>query len=164
MINQFASYMEENGWQVERYETPNQYISDTVTSRYKNIPKQWLEFIESIKCMMNAEETIWFLCAYDYDMQSDEAFPWNAWEQISLESASGDKEWERKIRIFWENHLPIVMSVKGGYSYYAISMKDGSVVRGAEPEFEECEVAAPSFAEFTGKIVKGEILAGILEN
>lgn len=76
---------------------------------------------------------------------------------VSLEGAEGDAEWENEIKEFWDNHLPIIMSVKCGYSYYAISMKNGSIVQGAEPEFEECEVIAGSFEEFIKKIIKKEI-------
>lgn len=157
MINTFAKYMKENGWNVELYENQSTYLPATIATRYTNIPKQWLEFIETVKYMMNSDETMWFLCANDFDMQSDEAFQWNEWEKISLESAKGDKEWESEIKSFWDNHLPIIMSVKGHYSYYAVSMEDGSVVKGAEPEFEECEVVATSFIEFTEKIVKGKL-------
>ncbi|MDE6603948.1 MAG: hypothetical protein K2K90_17740 [Lachnospiraceae bacterium] len=149
--------MKENGWQVALYENRNNNLSNEITARYTNIPEQWLEFAGTVKCMMNAEETVWFLCANDFNPQNGDAFQWNEWEKISLASTAGDKEWEYKIKTFWDNHLPIIMSVKGCYSYYAISMKDGSVVRGAEPEFEECEFVTTSFAEFTEKIAKGEL-------
>lgn len=157
MINTFVKYMKENGWEVELYEEPNMHLSNSITTRYTNIPKEWLEFIKTVKSMMNAEETVWFLCADDYEMQSEDAFQWNEWERISLESAMGDNEWESRIRAFWDEHLPIIMSVKGGYSYYAVSMKDGMVVRGAEPEFEECEAVAASFTEFAEKVIKGKL-------
>ena len=49
------------------------------------------------------------------------------------------------------------MSVEGGYSYYAISMENGSIVYGNEPEFEECKVVANSFEDFLLKIMKCEI-------
>lgn len=157
MSNTFVEHMKEAGWTVELYESQNKHITSTITARYKHIPKQWMEFIETVQCMMNAEETVWFLCANDFETQSDGAFQWNEWEKIGLESAANDKEWESRIKTFWDNHLPIVMSVKGCYSYYAISMKDGSVVQGAEPEFEECEIIAPSFIAFTEKIGKGAL-------
>lgn len=48
-------------------------------------------------------------------------------------------------------------SVKNGYAYYAISMKDGSIVRGAEPEFEECELVAVSFTDFLEKIMTSNL-------
>ncbi len=157
MLNTFIEHMKENGWQVTMYENRNDYLSNTITARYTNIPGQWLEFVKTVKCIMNAEETVWFLCADDFEPQSDGAFQWNEWEKISLTSADGDQEWETRIKTFWDSHLPIIMSVKGGYAYYAISMKDGSVVRGAEPEFEECEIIAPSFMVFMEKLSKGEL-------
>lgn len=40
---------------------------------------------------------------------------------------------------------------KGGYSYYAVSTKDGCVVYGNEPEFEACEAVADSFENFIEK-------------
>jgi len=43
------------------------------------------------------------------------------------------------------------------YAYYAISMKDGSVVYGAEPEFEECDTVADSFEYFMEKVISGRI-------
>ena len=158
MINDFKTNITKNGCTVALYDNKRNTLQKQITTRYKNIPTQWLEFAETVQCMMNAEETVWFLCAVDFEAQQEGAFQWNEWETLSLESAKGDSEWERKIQAFWDNHLPIIQSVKGGYSYYAISMNDGSVVRGAEPEFEECEVVAGSFSDFMEKIVSGKLL------
>ena len=72
---------------------------------------------------------------------------------ISLKSAENDDEWKESTTNFWNNHLPIFLSVKDGYAYYAISMKDGSIVRGSEPEFEECKLVAVSFADFLEKLM-----------
>ena len=49
--------------------------------------------------------------------------------------------------------LPIFLSVKDGYSYYATSMRDGSIVWGTEPEFEECKLVADSFIDFLEKLM-----------
>lgn len=157
MIEAFETYMKENGWNIERREQQDKYLPETITNRYRNIPKQWLEFISSIKYMISSDEAMWFLCAEDFVTQSDGAFQWNEWEMISLGSAEGDTEWQKKIKEFWNNHLPIVMSVKGCYSYYAITMNDGSIVHGSEPEFEECEIVAASFTDFMEEIIKGEL-------
>lgn len=62
--------------------------------------------------MMNSDQTTWFLCIDDFNMQTNKVFQWNEWELISLESAKNDKEWKNEIKEFWNNHLPIVMSVK----------------------------------------------------
>ncbi|EAF5052010.1 hypothetical protein C2W34_08740 [Listeria monocytogenes] len=51
-----------------------------------------------------------------------------------------------------------MMSVGGCYEYYAITLKDGSVVHGSEPEFEESSIVADSFADFLLKIMAGEMV------
>lgn len=149
--------MKENGWNIEWNETQSECLADTIIKRYDNIPKQWLGFISNIKSMVSSDDTKWFLCAEDFDIQGDKAFQWNEWELISLNAAEGDMKWQNEIKKFWDNHLPIVMSVKGCYSYYAISIKDGSIVHGLEPEFEECEIVAASFMDFMEKIINGEL-------
>lgn len=157
MIEDFGTYMKENGWNIEWNETQGEGLAETITKRYGKIPKQWLEFISNVKSMVSSDETKWFLCAEDFDIQDDKAFQWNEWELISLNAAEGDMKWQNEIKKFWDNHLPVVMSVKGYYSYYAISIKDGFIVHGSEPEFEECEIAATSFMDFMEKIMKGEL-------
>lgn len=157
MVEVFAAYMKEKGWNIEWNEIQDKYLPEIIIKRYGNIPEQWLEFIRMIKRMINSDETTWFLCAEDFAVQSDEGFQWNEWEIIGLGSAEDDEEWKGKIKKFWNRHLPIVMSVKGFYSYYAIDIKDGSIVYGAEPEFEECETVAASFTDFMEKIVKNQI-------
>lgn len=152
----FAAYMKEKGWNIEWSETQSESLPEHITNRYKNIPEQWTEFIRSIKRMISSDETTCFLCTEDFDAQSAEAFQWDEWERISLESAGHDEEQTDKIKKFWDAHLPIVMSVNGGYSYYAIAVKDGSIVYGTEPEFEACENAAASFTDFLEKILKGK--------
>lgn len=76
------------------------------------------------------------MCKEDYGIQSEDAFQWNEYELISLDSAEGNIEWENEIKEFWNNHLSIIMSVKCGYSYYVISMKNGSIVQGNKLEFK----------------------------
>ncbi|HAA2888145.1 TPA_asm: hypothetical protein GEK33_04280 [Listeria monocytogenes] len=51
-----------------------------------------------------------------------------------------------------------MMSVGGCYEYYAITLNDGSVVHGSEPEFEESLVVADSFVDFLLKIEIGKII------
>lgn len=97
------------------------------------------------------------MCKDDYGIQDEDAFQWNEWELISHDSAEGNTKWKNEIKEFWNNHLPIIMSVKCGYSYYVISMKNGSIVQGNKLEFEECEVVADSFLELLSKIKQNEI-------
>ena len=109
---------------------------------------------------MSPGETTWFLCLDDFERQDEDSFRWNEWELISLQAAIDDQdtEWQSSIKAFWDNHLPICLSVKGGYGYYAIRLSDGAVVHGTEPEFEETREAAPSFGQFLEMICNGALV------
>ncbi|WP_251317927.1 SMI1/KNR4 family protein [Flintibacter muris] len=155
MIARFLNYMRAKGCQVEMESPPP--LPQWITGRYHNLPHLWLQFVGTVSELFSPDETVWFLCAEDYDTRLDHAWRWNEWEQLSLENAQGDREWTGQIKDFWDQHLPIVLSVRDGYAYYAISMADGSVVYGRGPEFEACETAAASFAEFLERIMDGTI-------
>lgn len=157
MIQKFLTYMKECGWNVEMKEKLSCDLPETVKIRYEHIPEMWFEFITTVQSIVSSDETTWFLCEDDYDLQKDKAFQWNEWELISLESIENDAEWENAIKEFWNMHLPIILSVKDGYSYYAVSMENGSIVKGNEPEFEECEWVADSFEDFMKKIMNREL-------
>lgn len=157
-MEKFLSNMKEQGWMVALNEKRENRLPQAIEERYTNIPRRWLDFISTVKSLISGDETTWFLCKNNFDVQKEDSFRWNEWEIISLESAGNDIEWETEIKRFWNIHLPIIMSVKDGYSYYAISMENGSVVYGSGPEFEECEMVADSFEEFLSKIMKRRIL------
>jgi len=77
---------------------------------------------------------------------------------LQIAADDDDTEWQNSIVKFWDNHLPIYLSVASGYEYYAIRMSDGFVVHGIEPEFEETTDVAPSFARFIEMICTGEYI------
>lgn len=156
-LDEFLAIIKGQGWKVQVSENPKNFLPQAIKERYTNIPQSWLDFIGTVRSAINNDGTIWFLCKNDFEVQSEGSFRWNEWEIISLESAENDVVWETEIKQFWTNHLPIIMSVKNGYSYYAISMENGSIVHGAEPEFEACNIVANSFEEFMKKIIKHEI-------
>ena len=155
MIEQFLACMKSQGWRAET--RPNPPLPKWITDRYHDLPGLWLQFVGTVSERFSGDETTWFLCAEDYDTRLDHAWRWNEWEMLSLKSAEGDDVWADEIKVFWNKHLPIVMSVRDSYAYYAISVEDGSVIYGAEPEFEECKQVAGSFAEFLGRIMDGTI-------
>ncbi len=64
-----------------------------------------------------------------------------------MSAANGDIDWQDDIRAFWDEHFPLLLSVKSGYSYVAIR-KDFAIVFGEEPEFEETVKIADDFSEF----------------
>ena len=90
-------------------------------------------------------------------MQGEKAWQWNEWELFSLEAAGNDAAWKDGIRKFWDGHLPFFLSLESGYAYYAIFIKEGSIVYGSELEFEECQTVASSFEDFMKRIISGEI-------
>ena len=155
--NDFLTYMREHEWNVEVNEKQICCLPEPMRSRYNEYPESWLRFISIVKSMVRKDERVWFLCAEDYDIQGDKAWQWNEWELLSLEAAGDDAAWKAEIEKFWNEHLPIVMSLENGYAYYAITMKDGSIVHGSEPEFEECETVADSFEDFIEKVIGNKI-------
>lgn len=157
MTDKLRVYLRSQGWKLEMNQRTESVLPDEIYNRYKNIVPQWYDFIEGLNALVSEDETTWFLCFKDFYEQNEDAFQWNEWERISLESAGDDVEWKKEIRAFWDIYFPIVMSVKDGYSYYAMSMENGAIVYGCEPEFEECETVADSFDDFMDKIVDGKI-------
>ncbi|MDE7225170.1 MAG: SMI1/KNR4 family protein [Acetatifactor sp.] len=157
MAEELLSYLRKRGWTIVTDPKSDRALPGEITDRYENISPQWYDFISGLNVLMNERETTWFLCFKDFYEQDEGAFQWNEWERVSLESAADDEKWKKEIRAFWDRHFPIVLSVRNGYSYYAISMENGAVVCGFEPEFEECETVADSFEEFAEKIVSGKI-------
>ena len=74
-----------------------------------------------------------------------------------MQSAESDEQSKQSICKFWQNNLPIIMSVKNGYEYYAVK-NDGMVVSGIEPEFEETRKVAESFEKFMEMLVNQSIV------
>ena len=133
MLEEFLAHMRARGWAIQMNEVPGPGLPEAVRKRYPSLPETWLEFTGAVKSLVSGCEQTWFLCAGDYAPQKDGAFRWNEWELLSLEAAGDDPAQRRETVRFWDEHLPVLLSVKGGYSYYAISMRDGSVVHGFEP-------------------------------
>ena len=128
MSNSFIEWARKNNWNIvinsEKIDLP-----DSIKNRY-NIPKQWFNFICNLNICENQSSTKWFLTLNDY-LPITEGFQWNKFELQSLEFAYNENEKE-KIISYWNTHLPIILSVDGEYSYYAIDTENGSVVSGYE--------------------------------
>ena len=157
LAERFYEWAKNNGWNVGLADK-RQGLPKSVTERYAFIPSDWVEFIQYFKVCINSENNLFFQLPEDFeDIGDDSGFRWNEFELISLEAAKGDEKWTADIRAFWDNYLPIVMSVEGDYHYYAIGIKTGEVFDGWAPEFEEPEIVASSFADFIDKIIFGKI-------
>ncbi len=146
-------YLKDNNWKIEL--NNDSYKSNVLSKRYKSIPKIWNDFISKYSLIMNESETTWFICFKDFDDENAE-FKYNEFELISIESATDNGK--EKIKEFWSNNIPIIMSVKNGYEYYAINIESGKIVYGFEPEFEESEIVAESFEDFITKVISGIII------
>lgn len=159
-INHLYDTLSKNGWTILRQSFYPYSLPECISSRYNNPPAEWMEFLNSICVCVNPDETVWFLCMNDFNRHGDDAFRWNEFEIISLQAAIDENDAERQSAIvkFWDNHLPVCLSVAGEYEYYAIRMSDGVIVHGSEPEFEETTDVAPSFARFMEMICAGDCI------
>lgn len=150
MLNEFIEWAKKNNWNIilnsEKTDLP-----DSIKSRY-NIPEQWYSFICKLQVCEDQSATKWFLTPDDY-LPREEGFQWNEFEIQSLECSDN----KSSIISYWDKHLPIILSVDGEYSYYAINTENGNVVNGYEPEYEDSTVAAEDFNSFISKIISGEI-------
>ena len=153
LLHEFREWAEKNHWHIRVAEN-KAVLPEEVTERYA-VPAEWLMFISDFECCSNLDDTVWFLTCEDY--QNQKAFRWNEWELLSLESAQSETELS-EIMQFWNQHFPVILSVKDGYAYYAVNTADGSIISGSEPEFENSEIIADSFADFMQKIISGDII------
>jgi hypothetical protein len=158
-MNEFMNWAKENGWTITKNPDNKINLSGNFIARYKEIPNAYLGFLSVVKQCITPSEKTWFLGEDEYNNSSDIAFKWNELELLSLEAAMDDDTWKSGITAWWDHYLPIVMSVEGGYSFYAIDLTNekGAIVRGYEPEFEEVEKAANNLEEFFDFIMSNTI-------
>lgn len=158
-MNEFMNWAKENGWTITKNPGHDVNLSSSFISRYKEIPNEYLDFLRVVTQCITPSEKTWFLCENEYNNRSDTEFKWNEFESLSLEAAMDDDKWRSEITAWWDHYLPIVMSVDGGYSFYAIDLTNekGAIVRGYEPEFEEVEKAANNLEEFFDFIMSNTI-------
>lgn len=158
-INEFMIWAVENGWIITKNPDSSLNLASGFISRYQETPHEYLDFLRAVKQCITPNEKAWFLCEDEYNDSSEAAFKWNAFELLSLEAAMDDEIWKAEITAWWDHYLPIVMSVDGGYSFYAIDLANeiGAIVRGDEPEFEEVVKVANSFEEFLAFIMTDSI-------
>lgn len=159
IANSILKLQSTKSWSALRKEQPAFELPVEIQDRYKTFPRDWVLFISNYLSVVNSTETTWFLCSNDYALQDEDSFCWNEWELISLQAAidNNDVAWQDSICKFWDKHLPILLSVADGYEYYAIRIFDGVIVKGCEPEFEDCSEVANNFGDLLEKIMSNEI-------
>jgi len=158
-MGEFIIWANENGWDITQKSDFQLKVDGSIISRYKEIPKEYVEFLSLVKQCVTPSEKTWFICEDEFNNSSDHAFKWNEFELLSLEAAMDDDSWKSEITTWWDSYFPIVMSVEDGYSFYAIDLTNdkGAIVRGYEPEFEKVEKVANTLEEFLELIMSNSI-------
>lgn len=159
VVPDFITWAELSGWMITLKLEPELQLNQQWTARYKIIPAEYASFLRLVSQCMTSSEQTWFLCEADYNNSSNSEFHWNEYELISLEAAANDDVWKSEITSWWDQYLPIMMSVHNGYSFYAIDLNNeiGSIVRGEEPEFEEVNKIADNLHHFLRQIMSDSI-------
>ena len=147
-IDFFLNTMPQHGWEVKTSHSLTVDLPEHITKRYKKIPNDFLYFLKKVKTCVSKDEKFWFITLDDYKGIADSAFSWDEIEKMSL--IENDDEYNNTIKKFWDLHLPIALSVRNGYEYYAIDLREniGAIVYGYDPEFEETEKIADTFIQF----------------
>ena len=143
------------GWRVELRAQPGPLLSPHQIVRYPDLPEDLVSFLAGLQTCCNRSEDAWFLTETDYARSNSGAFRWNEFEQMGLEAATedGDEEEARKVRAFWDAHFPFMLAVHSDYDYLAVQVgkgefRQGSVVHGYGPDFDEPSLVARSFDRF----------------
>lgn len=156
LVDQQLDELSRAGWTVTRAAN-DRPLPSNLRARYPGLSGQVAGVLMSLETCVNPQETAWLLCRRDLEGQSDSAFAWNEWERMSLAAAGRDEQLQSEIRSHWDNHFPLLLSVKAGYSYYALVVageRAGSIVHGFEPLFEDCSPEFESFDAFLAALTQ----------
>lgn len=116
---------------------------------FERLPDDYAGFLHAYRAFGNADATAWFLMLEDYAGDTNACFAWDEFEAQSL-AAALDEEEREEIGRFWRRHLPILISLKGGYSFLALDFSepsDAPVMMGSAPEYEDVALFCPSIEE-----------------
>lgn len=135
--------------------------SETLSLNFRHlfsaIPKDYLAFLKSFSKLSNNNETTWFNSISDFNnINIESEFAWNEFELQSINALEGDTENQKKVTQFWDAHLPIILSVKNNYAYFAIGVSEenfGKIFYGEEPEYEEVDLISNNFEDFITMIL-----------
>ena len=141
-----------NGWTTRLSPKADVGLLQEISLRYSKLPEDLFRYLSRIEICAHPNDDSWIISGLDYSGRSDAAFSWNEFEKLSIEAAreENDLEWSDRISEFWDSCFPIMMSVRYGYSFIGISLREGawgSVVAGREPEFEEVTTVTGSVGE-----------------
>ena len=85
-------------------------LSPDFLNRYSNLPADYQEFLQRFQIITNESDNVWFNSIEDFNGETDSGFRWNEFELMGLEALADDRESCDMIRLFWDNHIPILIS------------------------------------------------------
>lgn len=141
LLSDFIDAASNRGWLIVG---PNGDLPTPLVSRYNDLPADYRALMSAIDGCVSPDEKTWFVTPSA--VKGSGAFRWNEFELMSMDAADGDDRWKDEIRTYWNEHIPVVMSVRSGYAYLAVNVASGDVVIGYEPAFEEGSVVYDSIA------------------
>jgi hypothetical protein len=150
-LDDYLDLLQQQGWKVELVDNGGLALNESFARRYPRIPEGYVKFLQRVASCVNADETVWFLCADDYNDKIKDGWTWNELEKLLLEGAEGDEQATAEIAEFWARHLPFMYSVRGDYAYLAFRVTGesyGSVVDGYDIDLMEVSDVGPTFEEF----------------
>ncbi len=152
-FDKFLDWARDNDWIIEEAEE-----SYKMPPGFAGKIPQWESTAVGYNIISNREETVFLVVGESLQCEETESqtFRWDTFKNISLEASEGDER--EAVTEWWKYHFPVLMIVSGEYEFYAADIRDGSVVNGAEPMFEETTKTADSIDEFFEMITKGEII------
>jgi len=162
IILRFEQWCKDHNWITKRNDKASTF-PDGITQRYPMATRSdYCKFIAFFQECYACDEQSWFLCEHEYRKDaSGTEFGWNVMELMGLEATVDDDEEQKRIHSWWDAHIPILLSVRDGYSHFSISLQEstfGQIVEGYEPIFEDVVHAADSLNEFLSKIMSKKIV------
>jgi hypothetical protein len=124
-----------------------------LAERYPPLPAAYVEFVDGLVECAIRDETAWFLARHDFTGRSGSGYRWNEYERMML---SIDSPEERATTMaFWDQHLPILLTVGGDLGYLALALVGsgpertwGPVRQAFGPDFDMPTDVSPSFEAF----------------
>lgn len=112
-------------------------LNQASLNRYPNLPQGYLSFLAETEYCATKDEKAWFNTLADFNGTAENEFRWNEFELMILED---DDEDAQEIIEFWDNHIPVLLSCRNFYCYFAISLladNYGQIVYGCDPNLKK---------------------------